>query len=73
MVPQAWLIDLRHGDAASPAWVSLEHPPPTHRGWLWGQPVSEDRFFVQCRLVTCWLCDLDLGLSFSFLILQRRW
>lgn len=31
MVPQARLIDLTHGDAASPARVSLEHPPPTHR------------------------------------------
>lgn len=31
MVPQARLIDLRHGDAASPAWGSLEHLPPTHR------------------------------------------
>lgn len=36
--------------------------PPTGR-WLWGQPVSEDGIFVQCPLVTCWLFDLDLGLS----------
>ena len=31
MVPQARLINLRHGDAASPARGSLEHPPPDKR------------------------------------------
>ena len=63
MVPQARLIDLRHGDAASPAWGSLEHLPPTHRALAVESASIRGRVLVQCHLVTCWLCDIGLGLS----------
>lgn len=45
MVPQARLINLRHGDAASPARGSLEHPPPTHRALAVGSAGIRGRVF----------------------------